>query len=241
MLAKRVSSELGIPVYLYGKAALSPDRVRVSGIRKGGYEALIKNIESPEFKPDYGPCYLPLRHGATIMGAREFLIAYNINLDTTNVGIAKKIARVVRESGSPERDQYNRIVLDTHGKIARRPGLLKSVQADGWFMPTYHMAQVTMNLSSYQETGLHDAYETVRAEAIKHDVAVRGSEIIGLVPKAALLAAGAYYYHRISGKEKVNEALLIDTAIENLGLSVVSPFTPKQKIIENVLLSSDLL
>ena len=231
-LAERVWTELRIPVYLYGKAATSPTRIRVPDIRGAGYETLINRIQTDEFKPDFGGNYLPPKHGATIIGARNFLIAYNINLNTTNVALAKEIAGAVRESGKKLRAENGRFMRDGHGRILRRPGTLKACQADGWLMPMYGMAQVTMNLLSFEQTGLHHAYEAVKAEAAKHGLSTQGSEIIGVVPKSAILEAGRYYTG--DGVDQ-DETLLIDAAVENLGLSAVSTFVPELKIIENIM------
>ena len=233
-LASRVAEELRIPVYLYGKAAAHPNRTQIPNIRKGGYEALRQRITRPDFKPDFGDVHLPPKQGATIIGVRDFLVAYNINLGTMSVASAKSIARAVRESGVPVRDSRGRLVRNAKGEIERTPGQLKAVQADGWLMPSYGVAQVTMNLLDFHQTGLHTAFEAVKGEAEKLGIGLDGSEIIGLVPKAAILEAGKYYLERQT-TDTMDEEKLIVAAIDHLGLSAVKTFRPASKIVEMVL------
>lgn len=230
-LASRVSNELGIPVFLYGHAATRPDRVRVPDIRKGGYEALAKKIHLPEYKPDFGAAIFSPKHGATIIGVRDFLVAYNVNLNTASVDAARTIARRLRQSGVPKRDNRGRLVKNGDGSVQRIPGRLPAVQADGWLMPTYGLAQVTMNLMDFRKTGLHTAYEAVREEALALGFNVRGSELIGLVPKEALLAAGRYFAS-MGSLETPDETALIAIAVEKLGLSIIRPFVLEQRVLE---------
>ena len=233
-LGRRVSNVLGIPVYLYGHAARMASRMRVPDIRKGGLEALQHRMKSAEFAPDFGPISLPLKSGATMVGVRDFLLAYNVNLSTTDVAIAKQIARVLRASGYVKRDIRRRVIRDETGQAVRIPGRLAGCQADGWFMPSFGCAQVTMNLLAYRETGLHTAYEAVKEEARRRGLDVAGSELIGMVPKQALCDAGRYY-HPESGSDSVNDDTLIKRAIDRLGLSAITPFDPQLRILENAI------
>lgn len=239
-LASRVSQALDIPVYLYGKAAKSVSRSSIPAIRKGGYEALKHKIKTPEYKPDFGNAALPERSGATIIGVRDFLLAYNVNLSTTDVALAKRIARVLRTSGHFMRDDANRIVLDKTGKRQRVRGRLAKCQADGWLMPSYGLAQVTMNLLDYRQSGLHTAYEAVKTEARRLGIDVAGSELIGMAPKESLVQAGKYYQKK-NELEPLDEDKLIDLAIESLGLSSVTPFEPATRILENTFTFNRLL
>ncbi len=233
-LGRRVWQALGIPVYLYGKAARTPNRVRIPDIRKGGYETLKNRIKLIEYKPDFGSQSLPEKSGATMVGVRDFLLAYNVNLSTNDVGVAKSIARVLRSSGQLKRDENHCIVRDENGQKIRIPGKLLACQADGWRMPSYGLAQVTMNLLDFRNTGLHTAYEAVRAEARKLGEDVVGSEVIGMVPKSAMVNAGQFYAERL-GVAALEETTLIALAIDKLGLSKTKIFSPDTKILEKVL------
>jgi glutamate formiminotransferase/formiminotetrahydrofolate cyclodeaminase len=217
-----VGERLGIPVYMYESAARFADRRNLENIRKGGYEGLRQRIE--DWRPDYGPTEFDDRvrkSGATVIGARFFLIAYNINLKTKDVRIAQKIARTVRESGA--------LLKDEAGKERKVPGLLKYVKAIGVELKEYHITQVSINLTNYEETSIHQTYETVKKLAKELGTEATGSEIIGLVPEKALIDAGIFYTDTQSKEE------LIAAAIENLGLSQLHPFEPAKKIVEYLL------
>ncbi|MBN2049860.1 MAG: glutamate formimidoyltransferase [Spirochaetales bacterium] len=215
-LAERVWKDLAVPVYLYGYAATSPRRVRLPDIRKGQYEELERKMALPEGHPDYGDRFNP-KAGALVTGVRDFMLAYNVNLDTRDVEMARRIARKVRSSGSPSGTGRERV-----------PGLLSFCQADGWFLPEYGFCQVTMNLHNPAVTGLHHAFEAVRKEAAILGLEVKGSELIGLAPLSAVAAAGRYYL----GKEETDEATLVAEAVRSLGLNMPGFFDPEEKIIE---------
>ncbi len=221
-LGMKVGEKLGIPVYLYESAARLPERRNLENIRRGEYEGLRKRIE--EWRPDYGPTEYDDRvrkFGATVIGARFFLIAYNVNLKTKDVRIAHKIARLVRESGS--------LVKDETGKEVRSPGILRYVKAIGVELKEYHITQVSINLTNYQETSIHKTFETIKKLARELGTEATGSEIIGLVPKKALIDAGVFYTDtQLEGEQ-------IGAAIENLGLSQLNRFEPGKKVIEYLL------
>ncbi len=253
-----LASELGVPVYLYEKAAIRPERASLAAIRAGEYEGLPEKILKPEWKPDFGPADFIPAWGATVVGAREFLIAYNVNLRPSGadaaaedraaageraaaLAAARDIAAAVRETGRAVRES---------GGALRKPGLLKSVRAIGWYVDAYGCAQVSMNLLDYRATPIHVAYETVRAEAEKRGLAAAGSEIIGLAPLAALLEAGRFYAGagargvaapadgsaaKGAAPKAAAEAELLRAAIRGLGLDSVSSFDPERKIVEYAL------
>ena len=215
---KRVAAELGIPVYLYEEAARSPDRRNLAVVRKGEYEGLAAKLADPAWKPDYGGTAMNERSGATVTGARFFLIAYNVNLSTNDKGIAHEIALRIRESG--------RTLKDPGGATTRIPGSLKMVKAMGVLVERLDLAQVSINLTNYIVTPPHVAFEEVRKQAAELGAAVNGSEIVGLVPKEALLMAGKHF----GGADE--ERALVEAAVTGLGLSTIEPFVPEKKIIE---------
>ncbi len=219
---KRVAEELHIPVYLYEEAARMPERRNLANVRKGEYEALRDKLKDSAWRPDYGEPVLNEKSGATVTGARCFLIAYNVNLKTDKKEIAQEIAVRIRESG--------RTVKNASGNSTKIPGSLKSVKAMGVFLERFKIAQVSINLTNYDITPPHRAYEEVRKEAQNLGVDVTGSEVVGLIPKEALLLAGTFYAG--SPAASTSEEQLIHTAIERLGLSQLEPFDPKTKIIE---------
>jgi glutamate formiminotransferase/formiminotetrahydrofolate cyclodeaminase len=219
-LAKRVGDELNIPVYCYEKAAFTEERVKLENCRKGQYEGLKDKLTDLKWKPDFGPTKFNEKAGATIIGARKFLIAYNVNLLTQSVDIAEKIASEIRESGS--------VVIDNRGEKVKIPGTLKAVKAIGWYIDEYEMAQVSMNLTDIDETPIHVAFEEVKKVALKYNVKVNGSEIIGLVPLKAMLDAGLYY----NNSDFKNPDILIDKTVSNLGLNTIKPFVSTDRIIE---------
>jgi glutamate formiminotransferase/formiminotetrahydrofolate cyclodeaminase len=231
-LAERVGTELGIPVYLYGEAARRPERRRLPDIRAGEYEALPEKLQRPEFAPDFGPAEFNARSGATAIGARPFLIAWNINLNTRDKKLATKLAAELREVGKLKRDAAGKILRDDDGKGLRVPGRFTELQGGGWYIDEYGRAQLTFNLMNYKVASLHDIYDACIEEAAKLGVRVTGSELVGLVPLEAILAAGDHYLARQGRTAGVTEAERIHTATMSLGLSELAPFDPGEKIIE---------
>jgi glutamate formiminotransferase/formiminotetrahydrofolate cyclodeaminase len=226
-LAKRVGKELQIPVYLYEHAQQNKQRSDLSVIRAGGYEGFFEKIKLPAWKPDFGPTAMDAKRGATVIGARDFLIAYNVNLDTTSVRIADAIAREIRESGQ--------IIVDNTGKKQRIPGSLKSVKAIGWYIEEYGKAQVSMNLTNIAITPVHKVFDEVCAKAAMHGVKVTGSELIGMTPLKAMLDAGHYFLLKQGLSAGKDENELINSAIQSMGLNDLAPFKSKERIIEYLL------
>lgn len=227
---ERMAKELGIPVFLYAESATKPERVKLPDIRKGEYEALEEKLKDPSFKPDYGePVFVP-KSGATVTGAREILIAYNINLNTSDKSIASLIAGKIRTSGVIKKDKKGNKIIGSDGKPVRIPGRFKYVQAGG-MMYNENIAQVSMNLLNYREVNLHHVFEAVKEEAEKLGVKVTGSEIVGLVPKESLVMVGRFYAEK-DKKRIADEEELVSLAIDRLGLSDLYPFKPEEKIIE---------
>jgi glutamate formiminotransferase len=224
---RKVGDELGIPIYLYEEAATKPERKNLASIRKGEYEGLEEKLRDPAWKPDYGPASFNTKSGATVTGARMFLIAYNVNLNTNDVKLANEIALRVRESGRVKKDEKGYPVLDAKGGKVNIPGSLKAVKAMGVLLEAHNIAQVSINLTNFHVTPPHAAFEEVRKQAEMLGASVTGSEIVGLTPKEALLMAGRFYASTETGKQK-----LIDIAIERLGLSQLEHFDPEKKIIE---------
>ena len=231
-LAKRVGTELGIPVYLYGYAASRPERTSLPDIREGEYEALPLKMKMPGFVPDEGPASFNPQAGATVIGVRDFMLAYNVNLNTTDATLAKEIAMNIRESGRAKRDAQGAIVKDAQGTTVKVPGRLVSCQADGWYIAQHGCAQITMNLHNYRAVGLHTAFDAVGEEAARLGLRATGSELIGLVPKQAILDAGAHYLRKQGKTAGVPEESLIHCAVRSLGLNEVTEFTPEEKIVE---------
>jgi len=234
-LGKRVGEELKIPVYLYEKAASSPARSNLSIIRAGEYEGFFEKIKEPQWKPDFGPAVFSEKSGATVIGAREFLVAYNANLNTKAVRRATSVAFDVRENGRFKTDDgtpSGKPVLDAKGEPVREPGMLKHVKAIGWFVAEYGMAQVSMNLTNLEETPLHAAFEACVESASKRGLRVTGSEVVGMLPKKCLVDAGRYFLRKQKWSEGASEEELIDVAIRSMGLSELKPFDPKERIIE---------
>ena len=195
-LAKRVSEDLNIPTFLYESAAKSEVRRNLANIREGEYEGLSKKLMLPEWKPDYGNAEFNPKSGATVIGARDFLVAYNINLNTTSTRIANAIAFDVREQGRIKRIGHplvGEIVLDEQGNEVRIPGTLKSVKAIGWFIEEYGQTQISMNLTNISVTPVHIAFDEVCKKANDRGVRVTGSEIVGMIPKSVLIDAGKHY------------------------------------------------
>lgn len=232
IVGKQIAEELQVPVYLYEYAATSPARKSLADIRAGEYEALEEKLTKSEWKPDFGPvCFVP-RWGASVVGAREFLIAYNVNLNTRDKKLANEVALAIREGGKAARDEHGNLIKDASGNTVKVPGRLKNVRAIGWYIDAYKCAQVSINLTNYKETPLHTVFETVKEEAEKRGLRVTGSEIVGLVPKTPLVEAGKFYA-ALSGKSKgAPEQELLQTAVQTLGLDSVAAFDINKKIIE---------
>src|SRR3982075_4324661 len=234
-LGKRVAEELNIPVYLYEKAARDPSRSNLSVIRAGEYEGFFQKIKEPAWKPDFGPSAFNEKSGATAIGARNFLVAYNANLNTKAVRRANSVAFDVRENGRIKTDDGTpdgKPVLDENGEPVRIPGMLKHVKAIGWYVEEYGIAQVSMNLTNIEETPLHAAFDACSEAASKRGLRVTGSEVVGMLPKKCLVEAGKYFLRKQKWSEGAAEEELIDVAIRSMGLSELKPFDPKEKIIE---------
>jgi glutamate formiminotransferase/formiminotetrahydrofolate cyclodeaminase len=234
-LARRVGDELNIPVYLYERAAKDQSRSNLSVIRTGEYEGFFEKIKQPEWKPDFGPVLFNEKSGATVIGARDFLVAYNVNLNTKAVRRANSVAFDVRENGRIKTEDgtpSGRPALDANGEPVRIPGMLKHVKAIGWYVEEYGIAQVSMNLTNIDETPLHAAFDACVEAASKRGLRVTGSEIVGMVPKKCLVHAGRYFLGKQKWSEGAAEEELIDIAIRSMGLSELKPFDPKEKVIE---------
>ncbi len=231
-LGKRVGDELGIPVYLYENAAKKPERQNLAEVRKGEYEALEEKLQKSEWKPDYGPAKFNKKSGATNISAREFLIAYNVNLNTKDTKIASEIAKNIKEAGRPKRGPDRKFVRDKDGNVVRIPGTLKACKATGWFIEEYKVAQISMNLVNYNVTPPHIAYEEVKKQAEKFGCIVTGSELVGVIPREAMLQAGHYYLDKMGKTKGVPESEIIFTAVKSMGLDELYPFDNKKKIIE---------
>jgi len=226
-LAKRVGEELQIPVYLYEQAQPNKSRSNLSVIRAGEYEGFFKKIKLPEWAPDFGPAENDVKRGATVIGARDFLVAYNVNLNTTSTRRANAIAFDVREAG--------RTVNDEHGKPKNVPGTLKSVKAIGWYIEEYGIAQISMNLTNIEVTPVHKAFDEVCDKAHARGIRVTGSELVGLIPLKAMLDAGKYFLRKQKRSVGVSEKELIRIAIKSMGLDELGPFIPEERIIEYLL------
>ncbi len=241
-LGKRVGEELKIPVYLYEKAASDPARSNLSIIRAGEYEGFFEKIKQPQWKPDFGPSAFNEKSGATVIGAREFLVAYNANLNTKSVRRANSVAFDVRENGRAKTEDgtpTGKPVLDAKGEPIREPGMLKHVKAIGWYVEEYGIAQVSMNLTNLKVTPLHAAFDACVESASKRGLRVTGSELVGMLPKKCMVDAGRYFLRKQKWSEGASEEELIDIAIRSMGLSELKPFDPKEKIIELKMESAD--
>ncbi len=237
-LAKRVGEELQIPAYLYEYAQPDKKRSNLSIIRAGEYEGFFDKIKLPEWKPDFGPASFNPNTGGTVIGARDFLIAYNVNLNTKSTRIANRIAFDVREAGRVVREgnPYNgKIKTDENGQPIRVPGKLKHVKAIGWYIEEYRMAQISINLTNYRETPLHLVFEECRKSADERGARVTGSELVGLIPLAPMLEAGKYFLEKQGLSTGVSEDELIWSAVKSMGLDELGPFDPNKKIIEYLL------
>ncbi len=231
-LGERVAKELGIPVYLYEEAAQKPERKNLANIRTGEYEGLPEKLKDPEWAPDYGKPVFNPKAGATVIGAREFLIAYNINLNTRDRRLAHDIALNLREKGRAKRDRDGNIVRDAEGKAIKILGKFKAVKAVGWYIEDYEIAQISINFINYKITPPHVVFDETIKEAEKIGLRVTGSELVGLIPKEALLMAGKHYLSKQGKSPGVPQEDLIKIAVSSLGLDDVAPFDPQKKIIE---------
>jgi len=233
-LAKRVGEELNIPVYLYEAAQPNSERKNLSVIRAGQYEGFFEKIKQPEWKPDFGPDEFDAKRGGTVIGARDFLIAYNVNLNTTSTRRANAIAFDVREAGR-SKAKDGKPVLDEKGNKVTVPGSLKAVKAIGWYIEEYGIAQISMNLTNINQTPLHTAFDEVCKKADARGIRVTGSELVGMVPLKAMLDAGKYFLQKQKRSTGISEKELIKIAIKSLGLDELTPFKPKERIIEYIL------
>ncbi len=237
-LGERVGRELSIPVYLYESAARHPDRKNLATIRSGEYEGLAKKMTDSHWKPDFGPASFNAKSGATVIGARDFLVAYNVNLNSTSVRRANAIAFDIRENGRIKRKGNpvtGEIVRDKEGNALRVPGMLKSVKAIGWYIKEYGIAQISMNLTDINVTSLHEAFEATMQSATDRGLRVTGSELVGLVPKKVLIDAGKHFLKKQKRSTGISEQEIIHIAIKSLGLDELAPFDPKKKVIEYLL------
>lgn len=226
--AAETAADLQLPVYLYEYAATSPQRRNLADVRKGEYEGLEEKLADPAWKPDAGPATFDPRSGAIIAGARKFLIAYNVNLNTPDPKLAHEIALRIRESGRVQKDAQGNTVRNAQGEAVKIAGTLRAVKAMGVYLERHNIAQVSINLVDYELTPPHVAFEEVQRQAQSLGLRATGSEIVGLTPLEALLMAGRHY---ASGKV-LSEPELIDLAVQKLGLSELEPFEPRSKIIE---------
>jgi glutamate formiminotransferase/formiminotetrahydrofolate cyclodeaminase len=234
-LGERVGRELGVPVYLYEAAQPNPARKDLSVIRAGEYEALPRKILDPAWKPDFGPATFLPKSGATVIGARDFLVAFNVNLNTTSSRRANAVAFDIRETGRPKREGNpltGKVVTDAQGQPVMIPGSLKAVKAIGWYIPEYGIAQVSMNLTNLRVTPLHVAFDEACRAAEARGLRVTGSELVGLIPRAALLEAAKHYLKKQQRSLGVAEAELMRIAIRSLGLDEMAPFNPEERVIE---------
>ncbi len=229
---RRLAEELGIPVYLYEKAATKPSRLSLADIRSGEYEGLEDKLRDPEWLPDFGPARFDARWGATVAGAREFLIAYNVNLNTRDRKLANDIALTVREGGRLAKNPDGSTALDAQGNPARIAGRLKAVRAIGWYIEQYRCAQVSLNLLDYTTTPLYEVYEIIREEADNRGLIVTGSELVGLVPLKAMLDCGRHFLGKMGKSPGLSDRELVEIAIQSLGLKSVGSFDPERKIVE---------
>lgn len=231
-LGERVGRELNVPVYLYEHACSVPERRNLADVREGEYEGFAKRVADPKWRPDFGPAQFIARSGATVIGARKFLVAYNVNINTLDKRLANRVAFDVRERGRMKRDENDQPVVDANGQPVWEPGILKSVKAVGWVIPEFGCAQISINLTDLDTTPLHVAFDTCEDRARERGLRVTGSEIVGLVPRQVLLDAGRHYLGRMGRPTGVSESALVHIAIRTLGLNEVKPFDPRERVIE---------
>ncbi|MEX0967834.1 MAG: glutamate formimidoyltransferase [Bacteroidia bacterium] len=228
-VAKRVGEELMIPVFLYEEAALQKGRTNLSRIRRGEYEGMAAKMQQPGWEPDFGPGELNPKTGASVIGARDFLIAYNINLNTTSAEKAHEVAEQIRESGRRITSVHPETGEQQHEMV---PGTLKKVKALGWFIEEYGLAQISMNLTHFHTTSIHQAFDEATRVAEEMGLRVTGSEIVGMVPLEVMKLAGEHYYRKQGMSSGVSDEALVEMAIRSLGLNDSVEFDPNQKIIE---------
>ena len=233
-LAKRVGTELQLPVYLYEAAQPDKKRSNLSVIRAGEYEVFAKKITQPEWKPDFGPAVFDAKRGATVIGARDFLVAYNVNLNTTSTRRANAIAFDIREAGRVK-SINGKVVNDANGKPVNIPGSLKAVKALGWFIEEYGVAQISINLTNINITPVHIAFDEVCKKGAERGIRITGSELVGLIPLKAMTDAGKYFLQKQQRSTGVSEKELIKIAIKSMGLDELGPFKPEERIIEYML------
>jgi glutamate formiminotransferase / formiminotetrahydrofolate cyclodeaminase len=231
-LGRRLGAELRVPIYFYEYAAASEERRSLANIRTGEYEGLARKLQDPNWQPDAGEARFDPRYGASVVGAREFLIAYNVNLNTRDKKLAHEIALTIREGGRVKRDAQGNPVVDAGGKTVKQPGRLQAVRAIGWYIDQYRQAQVSINLISYKTTPLHIVFETVREEAEKLGLIVTGSELVGLTPLQPMVDAGRFYLAKQGKSTGAPEAELVELAARSLGLDQLAPFEADKKIID---------
>lgn len=231
-LGKRVGETLDIPIFMYESAATKPERQNLAIIRAGEYEGMAAKLKDPKWYPDYGTNTFNEQAGATVIGARDFLVAYNVNLNTTSVRRANSVAFDIRENGRIKTDAKGKNILDASGEPIRIPGACKSVKAIGWFIEEYGIAQISMNLTNINETPLHIAFDECCKSAQSRGLRVTGSELVGLVPKSVLIDAGKHFLKQQKRSVGISEKELIHIAVRTLGLDELSPFDPSKKVIE---------
>ncbi len=231
-VGRRIGEELGIPVFLYENAATRPERRSLAEVRRGEYEGLEARLRDPEWAPDYGPQTFNPRSGATAVGARPFLIAYNVDLNTDDRRLAHDIALEIREQGRKARGPDGKVLKDADGNDVMKPGRFPAVRAVGWYIPEFGRAQVSINLTDFTQTPPHVVFEAIREEARARGLRVTGSEIVGLTPLDAMIAAGSFYLRAQGKSPAVPEPDLVRSARISLGLDDVKPFEPDRAIIE---------
>jgi glutamate formiminotransferase / formiminotetrahydrofolate cyclodeaminase len=237
-VGERVGNELSIPVYLYEYAATEPKRKNLASVRAGEYEGIPEKIAKPEWKPDFGPAKFNAKSGNVAISARDFLVAYNVNLNTTSERRANSIAFDVREAGRIKREGNpitGPVVKDEHGNAVRIPGTLKAVKAIGWYIEEYGVAQISMNLTNVTITPVHIAFDEVVKSANSRGIRVTGSELVGLIPLKSLLDAGKYFLEKQQRSTGVAESELVKIAVKSLGLDDLKPFDPNKRVIEYLL------
>ena len=231
-VGSRIADELQVPIYFYEQAATCEERRSLATVRSGEYEGLADKLKDPAWRPDAGPARFDPRYGASVVGAREFLIAYNVNLNTRDRKLANEIALNIRENGRLLRDAKGNVLTDGEGNQLRQAGRLQAVRAIGWYIDQYRQAQVSINLINYKVTPLHLLFETVREEAEKLGLIVTGSELVGLTPAQPMLEAGRHFLRKQGKSAGVPERELVEIAVRSLGLDQLAPFDPDKKIIE---------
>ena len=231
-LGERVGSELGVPVYLYEHAASAPHRRNLAEVREGEYEGIPRKLKDPRWRPDFGPAEFRPRSGATVIGARKFLVAYNVNLNTLDKRLANRVAFDIREKGRAKKDAEGNPILGADGEPVWEPGLLEAVKAVGWTIPEFGCAQISINLTDLDVTPLHVVFDACDERARARGLRVTGSELVGLVPLSVLVDAGRHYLKRMGRPSGVSERALVQLAIRTLGLNELKPFDPRERVIE---------